>query len=76
MVNSAAEMKCGLKVADDALAQQTDDTALRAALKAERERVANHRESRSYFGYGHQLAIEVRARGTNAGFLTEAYVEA
>lgn len=46
---------------DTALAMPTDDTALRAALKAERERVAKHFESRSYLGSGHQLAIEIRA---------------
>ncbi len=45
------------------LAIPTDDTALRAVLKAERERVAKHFEPRSYLGSGHQLAIEIRAMG-------------
>lgn len=36
---------------------------MRAALKAERERVAKHFEPRSYLGSGHQLAVEIRALG-------------
>ena len=47
----------------DVLAQPTDDSALKAALAAERERVAKHFEDRAYLGSGHQLAVEIRALG-------------
>ena len=50
-----------MEASTSVLNQPADDTALRAALKAERERVAKHFESRSYLGSGHQLAIEIRA---------------
>ena len=50
-------------LAIDALAQPTDDSSLKAALAAERERVAKHFELRSYLGSGYELAVEIRALG-------------
>lgn len=60
--NQSPEGRAYMKKLGDLMAS-TDDTALRAALKAERERIAKHFEPRSYLGSGHQLAVEIRALG-------------